>query len=332
MPEVLSQNEVDALLSAVDEVDLDLSAGEEKASIGEMSIYDFKRPERVSKDQIRALEGLHEVLARNLGATLSGTLRTIVDVKLTTVEQLTYGEFVMSLPNPTCFNVMTVEPLEGNMILEINPSIVFPIIDKLLGGGAFESIVPDREFTDIELRLIARITDHVLRHLKDVWSATKQIDFVIAETESNPQLMPIVPPNEVVVLISFEIRMGDGSGMMNLCIPFPVIEPVMGAFSSIQGWFTARQRREDQADHRLSIENRLRCTQLGARAYLAGTQISLRDLLDLKPGDVLRTEKLATAPLSMHVGGKPKFLGRVGSYRNRRAFQILKDASPEDRL
>ena len=331
MPEVLSQNEVDALLSAVSDVSVDLSTPAEKPAGQDVSVYDFKRPERVSKDQMRALETHHEVMARNLAATLSGHLRTIVDCKLTTVEQLTYSEFVMSLPNPTCFNVMTAEPLEGKLVLEINPSIVFPIIDKLLGGQAGPGSVPEREMTEIERKLFARITDRILAHLRETWNPIKKLDFAISQTESNPQLLPIVAPNEVVVLISFEVRMGETSGMVNLCIPYPVIEPVMGAFSTVQSWYSHRRKGQEIQEAADYLRESLKGAVLGVTAFVAESELSVRELLELAPGQVLVTDKPVGAPLLLTIGGKAKYVGHAGTYHGKKAFQIVRRARAEER-
>ncbi len=331
MPEVLSQNEVDALLSAVSEVSMDLSSEVDQGPAREVSVYDFKRPERVSKDQMRALETHHEVMARNLAATLSGYLRTIVDCKLTTVEQLTYSEFIMSLPNPTCFNVLTAEPLEGKLVLEINPSIVFPIVDKLLGGEAGTGSVLEREMTDIESNLFGRINERILVHLCETWAPIKTLNFAIAQTESNPQLLPIVAPNEVVVLISFEVRMGEVSGMMNMCIPYPVIEPVMSAFSTVQSWYSQRRKGGEISEARDYVKSSLKTAVLEVTGYLAETEISVRELLELSVGQVLVTDKPVSDPLTLTVSGKPKFLGRAGTYRGKKAFQISRPARPEDK-
>ncbi len=332
MPEVLSQNEVDALLSAVSEVSMDLASEVDQGPARDVSVYDFKRPERVSKDQMRALETHHEVMARNLAATLSGYLRAIVDCKLTTVEQLTYSEFIMSLPNPTCFNLLTAEPLEGKIVLEINPSIVFPFVDKLLGGDAGPGSVLEREMTDIETKLFGRINELILVHLRETWAPIKALDFAIVQTESNPQLLPIVAPNEVVVLISFEVRMGEISGMMNLCIPYPVIEPVMTAFSTVQSWYSQRRKGVEISEAQDYVKRSLKAASLEVTGYLAETDISVRQLLELSLGQVLVTDKSASSPLMLTVSGKPKFLGRAGTYHGKRAFQITRPARPEDRL
>ncbi len=188
MSEVLDQSEVDALLAAVDggQVAQDNAptvfgrAGRQQA---EVHVYDFKRPERVSKDQMRALEALHEGFGRNFGAALSGYLRTIIEVNVANIEQLTYSEFIHSLPNPTCFNLLKAEQLEGQLCLEISPLIIYPIIDRLLGGSNADLFIPQRPLTQIEQRLVQRITDRATHHLSEAWSNLTPITFSVAEGE-----------------------------------------------------------------------------------------------------------------------------------------------------
>ncbi len=195
-------------------------------------LYDWKRPEKLTSDQLRALESLHEGFARNLGASLSVLLRTIADVRLEVVDQLTYSEFIMSIPNPTCFALLSCEPLEGNIILEVNPSIVFPIFDRLMGGGWPATALPERALTDIEWRLMSTILARTTEHLSSTWGEIKKVDFKVVTTESNPQLMQIVAPNEPVVLICFDMTMENHGGLLNLCIPISVIEPLMPKLAS----------------------------------------------------------------------------------------------------
>lgn len=329
MPDVLSQNEVDALLAAVDEGDLDLQTPASSGSSfsqdrGDIAIYDFKRPERVSTDQIRSMEMMHEVLARKLGASLSSYLRTIVEVKLASVEQLTYQEFIMSLPNPTCFNLLTCEPLDGSMVLEVNPSIVFPILDKLLGGGNTEVHIPEREMSDIEWRLMGHVINDTLSFLRESWRPIMDIDFKVAQKEANPQLMQIVPPNEVVILICFEVKMGASSGMLNLCVPFPVVEPIMGNFSTIQTWFTSRKTGFEEEDIERLHEG-INKANLEMVTYLASTvKLSMKDFLNMKPGDIIETKRDIKSPLLVTAEDKPKFWGFACKYRNQKALRIVR--------
>src|SRR5215467_11862588 len=208
MSDLLSQAEVESLLSAMDRGPAVKTGGGQPAPAKmreKVTPYDFKRPERVGKEQMRALQSLHEGFGRNFGAALSALLRSIVEVKLTSVDQLTYSEFVFSLENPTCFNLLTAEPLEGNLILDINPSILYPIMDRLLGGGRDTGPLARRPLTEIEVRLVRRITNLFLDELKRAWENVLKLDLAVVRVESNPQLVQIVPPNEVVILISFEL-------------------------------------------------------------------------------------------------------------------------------
>src|SRR5258706_1935083 len=186
---------------------------------------------------MRALQTMHEVFGRNFGAALSALLRTIVEVKLTSVDQLTYSEFVFSLENPTCFNLINAPPLEGKLILDINLSLLYPIIDRLLGGSSEAAIPVRRPLTEIEMRLVSRITDLFLAEMKHAWENVLDLKLSVDRVESNPQLVQIVPPNEVVVLISFEITLGELRGMINLCIPFNAIERVSSKLAA-NSWVT----------------------------------------------------------------------------------------------
>lgn len=333
MADVLDQSEVDALLSAVDNGEVpeaELDAAKAGTVPLDVRAYDFKRPERVSKDQMRALEAIHEGAARNFGAALSGFLRTIVEVRVATTEQLTYSEFIHSLPNPTSFNLITAPPLEGQMCLEISPLIIYPIIDRLLGGSNSEMFIPQRPLTAIEWRLVKQITDRALSSLTEVWSDLIDVQFNLAETESNPHLVQIVAPNEVVVVIGFEIRMGQRAGTMSLCVPFNVIEPVIGRLAT-QSWHAYRRKAGDP-DQIQKLTSHLRTATVNLRAFLGETSITLGELMHLQVGDVLRTEKLANAEVILQIEGKNKFAGRLGQYRGARAIRVTRNADATERL
>ena len=350
MPEALSQSEVDALLNLVDSVESD--GGEDaEATRGpsltavprgdggfagtpsfqyfntlpshQIHLYDFKRPERVSKSQVIALEALHEVFARNLSASLSGYLRTIIEIRLISVEQFTYSEFTMSLPIPTSFNLLSCEPLDGHIILEVNPSILFPIIDRLLGGGKTDGHYLERPFTNIELSLVNTILARLIVQLKETWESVKEINFELYETESNPFLLQIVAPNEPVVLLSFEALMGEFSGMINVCIPFKVIEPIMPEFSQ-SNWFASGSGR-GMKDARTRILQNVQNAQVEVAAVLSETPLGLVDLLTLKPGDIIDTGRRADQPIILSVQGKKKFRGIPGVRGNQKVLRITEE-------
>jgi flagellar motor switch protein FliM len=301
-----------------------------QASPSEIKDYDFKRPERVSKDQMRALETLHEGFARNFGAALSGFLRTIVEVKVATCDQMTFSEFVSGLPNPTSFNLIEASTLDGHMCLEISPLIVYPIIDRLLGGNSQDLFVPQRPMTTIEQRLISNVMRRALAALQEAWSSVRAMQMTVVATESNPQLAQIVPPNEVVVVIGFEITMSSRSGTMNLCIPYNVIEPVMDLLSA-QSWFSAaRSQRSEESERRIAATLSRAATEV--TVILADTTISVRDLVDMRPGDLIVTDKPATDPMVVCVEGRKLFLARAGQHRGQRAVRIERPIARGDRF
>jgi len=298
----------------------------------DVHVYDFKRPERVSKDQMRALEALHEGFGRNFGAALSGYLRTIVEVNVANIEQLTYSEFIHSLPNPTCFNLLKAEQLDGQLCLEISPLIIYPIIDRLLGGSNADLFIPQRPLTQIEQRLVQRITDRATHHLSEAWSNLTPVTFSVHDFESNPQLVQIVPPNETVVVVGFELKMGNRSGTMSLCIPYNVIEPIMGMLAA-QNWFSY-QRKGGQDDHLRKLTKNVSNAAVEMRAFLAQTTIRVSDLLALSAGDVITTDKDSMHDVLIQIEGKNKFLGQVGQYRGTRSIRITRrcqqlDSGPE---
>jgi flagellar motor switch protein FliM len=340
MVDVLDQEEIDALLKAVS--DGEAGPGAEGGPVApdaaqsssakplEVRSYDFKRPERVSKDQMKALEALHERFARNFGAALSGYLRTIIEVKVRSVEQLTYAEFTYSLPMPTSFCLLDASPLEGQICLEISPLIIFPIIDRMLGGSNSELYIPQRPLTQIEQRLADRTIERAITALKEAWANIEIIDFKVTQHESNPQLVQIVPPNEVVVVISFEIKMGNRAGSMSLCIPFNVIEAVIHRLIS-QDW-TSYKRQTNEEGHVRSLMENLKEARLDLRAYLAETTIKVGDLLSLEPGDILKTKKEKNFDLILQIEGKSKYAGKIGQYRGSRAFRITRQAVPGEKI
>lgn len=339
MTSVLDQSDIDALLAEsgggeaapVEEgPTLIFGRHPREASGSEIKDYDFKRPERVSKDQMRALETLHEGFARNFGAALSGFLRTIVEVRVATCDQMTFSEFVSGLPNPTSFNLLQASTLDGHMCLEISPLIVYPIIDRLLGGNSQDLFVPQRPMTTIEQRLISNVTRRALTTLQEAWSSVRAMTMTVVATESNPQLAQIVPPNEVVVVIGFEITMSSRSGTMNLCIPYNVIEPVMEHLSA-QSWFSAAKSQRSQESER-RIAGTLGRAATEVTAIVAETTMSVRDLLEMRPGDLIVTSKLATEPMVVCIEGRRLFLATAGQHRGQRAIRIVRAVRPSDRV
>ena len=325
MADVLSQSEVESLLAALDPSASASPAAAPTQSPSAMSaqinVYDFKRPERVSKEQIRVIQALHEGFSREFGAALSSMLRTILEVKLISVDQLTYSEFVFSLENPTCFNLVESKGLNGHIILDLTLSIIFAIVDRLLGGGRdVRANIPNRALTQIELRLVSRITTLALDALENAWANVCELDAKVTEVESNPQLVQIVPPNEVVVLVSFEITMGEVRGIMNVCVPYNAIEPLSGRLSS-DTWSAYAKRTNDPVQQ-TNLESSISQAPVELIVLLAETKLTADDLRNLEVGDVLMTEHPSETPLRTLVEGRPFFEGAPGVFREHKAMRI----------
>ena len=336
--EVLNQSDIDALLNAASApapvveappTQIFSRARRDRDRI-EIEKYDFKRAERISKDQMRALRMLHETFARNFGASLSGHLRTIVEVSIKDASQKTYSEFVSESENPTSFNLVRCPPLEGQICLELSPLVIFPIIDRLLGGSNKDLFVPRRPMTLIETRLIQRILHRAMAALSEAWAGIRKIEFALGDMESNPQLVQIVPPNEVVVVVEFEVKLMNRGGRMRLCIPYNAIEPLVEDLSA-QSWFVSgKSSGESGAAER--IASGLSGAKLELEATLATTTISIQELRQLEVGDLIVTQRPAKSPVALGVGGKSKFLADLGQLRGNRALRIVRAVAPTERL
>jgi flagellar motor switch protein FliM len=337
--ESLSQNQVESLLKAMESVDggppkpaAPKFSTERSPAIGHkpsqprsglaaaVTAYDFKRPERVGKDQMRAMHSLHEALARNFGASMSGMLRTMIEVKLVSVDQLTYSEFVFSLDNPSCFNVIKTDPLDGNWILDIAPSLSYAIIDRMLGGDPNPGELIRRPLTEIENRLIGRVVEIFLKQLKNAWENIVELEPSVESVESNPQLVQIVPPNEVVILVGFEVALGSNRGMLNLCIPFNTIENYNSKLSR-NGW-VGYGKGNPSDETRGKITSSVDGAPVNIVVTLARSKIKTSDLLDLAVGDIITTEKEINEPLELSVQDVPKYSARAGAFKGKKAVQI----------
>ena len=319
MSDALTQSEVESLLSSLDTNEAAPTSS--PASHAAVTVYDFKRPERVSKEQMRAFQALHDGFSREFAAGVSGLMRSIVEVRLVSCDQLTYSEFVHSLENPTCFNLLEAHGLDGHFILDLNPAIIYPIVDRLLGGGKRQrTVIPDRPLTEIELRLVSRITDLAVTSLQNAWVNICELKLTLSQTESNPQLVQLVPPNEVVVLLSFEMVMGDARGVMNLCIPFNTIEPLSHKLSS-DTW-SAYTKKELTDRQKLTLRTGLASASVELVARLAETTLSAGDVSNLAVGDVILTEQDVSRGLTVMVEGRPMFTAQPGLLKGHKAIEI----------
>ncbi len=320
MTEILSQDEIDALLTAIStgEVDTtDYTAAKEQRKV---KIYDFRRPDKFSKDQIRTLQMMHETFARLTTTALSAQLRALVSVHVASVDQLTYEEFIRSIPNPTTLAVINMDPLKGSAVLEIDPSVTFTIIDKLFGGMG-ESTKISRELTDIEQSVMEGIIVRILGNLREAWSNVIDLRPRLGNIETNPQFAQIVPPNDMVVLITLETKIGEVEGMTNLCIPYITIEPVISKLSA-QYWYSSI--RKGATDENMNIiQGRLETVELPIVAEIGEVEITMQEVMNLVVGDVIKLPNTKlSSDMVLKIGGRKKFKCRPGVVGSRLAIQI----------
>jgi flagellar motor switch protein FliM len=302
---ILSQDEIDALLASAAAGNATEPATAGSGGSPSAVLYNFRRPDRVTKEQLRSLHLLHDRFALNVGTSLSAFLRAVTEMSIVSVEQFAYSEFLMSLPDPTAFYAIGMSTLDGLGALELNPAIAFTMIDRLLGGtGATPG--PNRALTEIEQNVVDSVIKMMLESLGETWKAITEVEFRIQGRETRPQMLQVTGPNEVVILVVFDIRIGETRGMMNLCIPASAIETVGEKFA--QGWH--RRRREPTAQEEAWLHANLTRVPLPVTALLE-TSLPARDFLELRKGDVLLLNHAATDPVSVHVAAVPRFEGRL---------------------
>ena len=304
MSKILSQEEIDSLLFAADETSHDASP--RRASSREAAArYNFRRPDRVSKEQIHSLQFLHDRFARNVATSLSAYLRAITELSVVSVEQFSYSEFLMSLSDPTAFYALSMAPYEDLGALEVNPAIAFSIVDRILGGTG-DGAAPTRALSDIEQNVIESVVKLLLDSLSDSWRALTPLQFTVRGRETRPQMLQVSAPNEVVVMIAFDMRIGTARGMMNLCLPASLIEAVGAHFG--QAWH--RQRREPNDVEKLWLRENLQRVPMRLTAMLEA-RLRTGELVALQPGDVLSLRVRADEPVEIRVGDTRKYTGHL---------------------
>jgi flagellar motor switch protein FliM len=309
----LSQDEIDRLFREHGSSD-NVEAAPLKLAV----TYDFRRPDRIPKEQLRSIHLMHDFLARNLASSLSAYLRAYVNVSLVSVEQLSFGEFLQYLPTPTFISSIGMRPMDGNAVLEMNPSLVFPLLNVLLGGSGAAPVQEVREVTEIELSILESVVKIVLHDLGEAWAPVAAIDFSVEGAETQPQLIQILSPNEAVVAIGFEIAMGETRGMMNFGIPSILVKMMGQKFE--QQW-SIRRRSDSQTDRRRMREMVKRVpARLDVRVQ--GAKIAVQELLNLQQGDVVSLDISIQKPAEIQVNGKQKFLGEVVAAGNARGILI----------
>lgn len=326
--DILSQSEIDKLLSAISTgvVSADEVRVEEQKKI---KVYDFKRPDKFSKDQIRTLFMLHENFARILNTYLSTHLRVLVKVEVVSVDQLTYEEFIRSLPNPSVISILSLSSLKGNIIFEMDTNVVFSIIDRLFGGMGDESKMKARTLTDIEETVIKNMMSKMMEGLQEAWHNVQDFKLNIESMESNPQFTQIVPSGDMVVIITLQLKVGSVEGLINICIPYIVIEPIVPKLTTTF-WVSASSTRKEHPEEVDQLKKKLRKAIVPVSVELGRVSLTISEFLTLGMGDTLRLNTKADDELVCIVGERPKFYCRPGIIGKRSAVQITKVIESDD--
>lgn len=318
--DILSQNEIDALLSALSSGEMDADELKKEQQEKKVKVYDFKRALRFSKDQIRSLTRLHENYARLLTTFFSAQLRTYVQISVTSADQIPYGEFISSIPKMTILNVFDVPPLEGRILMEVNPHIAYAMMDRMMGGRG-SSINKVDNLTEIETKIMSNMFENAFDLFREAMEDLIDIEPTLAEFEVNPQFLQMVSPNETVVVISLSTTIGETSGMINICIPHVVLEPIIPKLSG-HYWMQA-EKKERLPEFTSRLEENIQQSVVQIVAELGTSDISIQDFLMLDIGDVIEMNQTIQQPLMIKVGDIPKFIGQPGKVNKKMAVQVL---------
>ena len=321
MAKILSQDEIDALLTTVSSSEpTPESQSSESDRLRSVVVYDFKHPNRVSKDQIRTLENMHDNFAGHFGSALSSMLRSIVDVDLVSVDQITYSEFILSLVSPSCTYTFAAPPMDGLCLVDFNPTLTFSIIDRMFGGHG-KILETERDMTGIERSVMTRVAGRLYADLQRSWEHLVKIGIEQRSFETNPHFIQIVPPGESVVVISFQVKLFQSTGLLTICYPYMSLEPIITKLSG-QNWMDATKKKNLEEDRLTTLTN-LKGIETEVAAVMCRTTIKVKDFMALSCGDTIRSDMKINLPIEVLVNERKKFTARPGVSGKKRAFQVL---------
>ena len=329
MAEFLSQDEIDALLDIAEQgEDIETAPAEQVISKEKnYSIYDFKKPNRISNEQFKAFSAMHDKMLRNFITDLSSMLRKIVDVKLYSIEQMTYGEFILSIPQITSLNTLSIKPMEGRIVIECNPGITHKIIAELLGSGAVNTNDNlDRELTEIEVEIFEHFYTRFIKSLYKTWDEISTLNFKIESRDTNANAIQIISDHEIVLLVVLEITIDEESGFLSICYPITYIESLLDKI--VEKVFSEGKNRK--SSRKKDITTLISGAKMHTETIMAETQLSVRDILNLKEDDIIVFNKNATSASSkVYINKKEKFLSISGASNNRKAIQLKANLDKE---
>ncbi|MBN2220611.1 MAG: flagellar motor switch protein FliM [Vallitaleaceae bacterium] len=327
MGEVLSQNEIDQLLNALNTGELDVEDYKSSAKEKQIKEYNFKRPVKFSKEHLRTLEIIFEHYARLVSTTLPAYMRSSCQVDVINSEAVAYSEFANALSNPILLGIVDFYPLKGNIVIDMSTNIGFAIVDRLLGGKG-ETLEKERDFSEIELTIIEKLMNIFVEQMIEPWKNVIEIDPRLEQIETNSQFAQIISPNEIIALITLNIRLGKVEGLINICIPFLSVESIIDKLNT-KYWYSSMQEadRETYADF---IETQIANTKIPISAVLGRSKISVNDFINLQVGDIIPLDTKIDEDIDVLVGNIRKFKAKAGLLDQKNAVKILEILRKED--
>ncbi|MCR5389172.1 MAG: flagellar motor switch protein FliM [Lachnospiraceae bacterium] len=318
MGDILSQEEIDSLLSALSSGEVD---AEEMKNADERTIknYDFKRPAKFSKEHLRTLELIFEHYSRLLSTNLPVYLRKNIQVSVVSSETVTFNEFTNALSNPVILGIINFQPLSGNILIDLTSSLGYAFIDRMLGGNG-EPIDKVRDFSEIEMGILYKIITISAQLLREPWKNVIEVDPVLERIETNTQFAQIIAPNEMIAIVTLNVKMAEVEGFLNICIPYLTIETIIDNLNT-KFWFT-NMTNSNSEDHKQDLENLLKKVEVPVKAVLGKSEIAVNDFLMLQPGDIIRLERRVENELDVYVGMYKKFTAVPGTDHDRYAVRI----------
>ena len=329
MNKILSQEEIDALLATVSKTSEAPPPSAVSGAPSDIQLYDFKHPERISKEQIRTLRTIHDGFARMFATYLSSVLRTMVDVNLLSIDQVTFSEYSLSLSVPNALYILKSSNLEGKALLEVSPQFLLFVVDRMLGGVG-DTEVAAREITNVEQTVVLKVVQTIINQLNEVWKQVFPLNVELDGFESDPQFVQIARSSDILAIIFLDVRVRGATFTMNLAFPYFTLEPFITKLTAQS--MLALTGRKPRDGERTVIEERVRSSRLPVRVFLAETRMSVRDFIEVEKDDLLKLDKKTTAPLPVSVGGRLKFFATPGNRGRQRAVKVLKAATPDEEI
>ncbi|MCX7984344.1 MAG: flagellar motor switch protein FliM [Bacteroidetes bacterium] len=325
MPEILSQQEIDSLLSGVPLQEIEKAVAEERHH-KEVITFDFRLPHRLSKNQLRTLQAIHESFAESLGSFLVSKLQTTVSITVTSVDQLFYSEYVLSVPNPSCLYIFRIVESDAYALMELSPQLVLAIISRLLGGQV-EPDTKQRPITRIEQRITKGIIQRALTDLRDAWKAIADLNFTLERYETEGDFAQIAPLSEIVLLVTLEVTLSEQKFLMNVCFPTFALDSVFAKMNTQNvGSLTVGKKDPEWTK---SLLRKVSTTNVEVVGLLGTTTMTLRQLLNLRVGDVIRTNIPAGSETQVVIGNKPRLWGKAGISNGRLAIKITRTSNDQ---